>query len=444
MTSLNSYFGTMTTRPRNIAELTVSLPEELRTAVETRARSEARDLSDIVASAISLYLQRPTAAGSSGSYGQGRLFRRGNIWWLAVWGPDGKGGWKEIRETTRTSNEKEAREILRKRIRLIENHRDGIQAFTGPSQERMTVNALLDSLVADYQTRGIKSLRHCINHMKPVRRFFGERRVGNVTPDLVRKYLEIRKSDGRTNAKINREVELLNAAFCLAVREGRLNRKPHVPKLRERNARTGFFEKDEYERILACLSPPIDDMARFAYSSGWRYEEIRTLRWESVDRQAKEVSLVDSKNGEGRVLPLEDEGWRLVERLWALRRFKRKDGTEAVSEFVFHRKGKPVSDSVFGRAWRNARSEAKLPDKLFHDFRRTAARNMIRAGVAQTVAMAITGHKTDSMFRRYNVTSPDDKREALRRQREYLAGLKSETKVTDLQPADSDKTRTIG
>ncbi len=92
------------------------------------------------------------------------------------------------------------------------------------------------------------------------------------------------------------------------------------------------------------------------------------------------------------------------------------------SQFVFHRNGKPVSGSVFWRAWKQAREKANIPDKLFHDFRRTAVRNMIRAGVAQTVAMSITGHKTDSMFRRYNVSSNLDQREAMRRQSEYLAG----------------------
>jgi integrase len=111
--------------------------------------------------------------------------------------------------------------------------------------------------------------------------------------------------------------------------------------------------------------------------------------------------------------------------------------------FVFHRKGKPVTGSVFWRAWKDAREKANIPDKLFHDFRRTAARNMIRAGVAQTVAMSITGHKTDSMFRRYNVSSNGDQRDAMRRQREYLANVKPlPDPAESTHPDDSVKTRT--
>jgi integrase len=421
------------------------IPESLRAAVQTRALSEGRELPQVIESAIELYLQKPfSAARVSGRYGEGRLFQRGRRFWIAVWAPTPSGEWREIRETTGTQDEAKAREFLRRRIRGIENHKEGIQAFTGPSQERMKVNELLDSLLTDYQTRGIKSLRHCICHMRPVRAYFGDRRATNITPDLVRKYIEARKNDGRSNAKINREVELLNAAFCLAVREGRLNRKPHVPRLRERNARTGFFEKDEVERIARFLPSPVDDMTRFGFLCGWRREEIRTLKWESIDRQAREITLTDSKNGERRTLPLDESGWLLFERLWEGRRYKRRDGTEAVSAYVFHRKGRPIASSPFSRAWSAAREKAGLPGKLFHDLRRSAARNLLRSGIPQAIAMSITGHRTDSMFRRYAISSPGDKREALRRQHEFLASEPSKNKVIELRPEGSDRTRTIG
>ncbi len=375
--------------------------------------------------------------------GEGRVFKRGRIWWLAYWGPE-NGEWREIRESSGSERESDARKKLRDKLREVANHRGGIRPFQGPAQERLTVGDLLDSLEADYRRREIKSLARSLNHIKPVREFFGHFRAVALTPDLVRSYTEMRRSENLSNAKINRETEMLSAAFSLAFKEDRLARKPYIPHLPENNARSGFFEEGEHKLMLQHLESPMDDIARFAYVCGWRKEEIRTLRWENVDRSAKEVRLFDSKNGQGRVLPLDPETWALFERLWTARQFQTPRGT-ALSEYVFHRQGDPIGEANFEKLWRRARVKAGLPGKLFHDYRRTAARNMIRAGVPQAVAMAITGHKTDSMFRRYNIVTTDDKREALKREIEFLKARRSETKVARFRArakTDSDRTRT--
>src|SRR5262249_23669651 len=138
-----------------------------------------------------------------------------------------------------------------------------------------------------------------------------------------------------------------------------------------------------------------------------------------------------SKNGSGRTLALEGDVKTLIDRRWAARTVRSKNGEpDRVAEVVFHRAGRPIVD--FRKAWlaacvkagfarkkldaegapvRHAKGHAVMvPTKLMHDFRRTAARNLVRAGVPERVAMAVTGHKTRAMFDRYNIVSEDDLR----------------------------------
>jgi integrase len=119
-------------------------------------------------------------------------------------------------------------------------------------------------------------------------------------------------------------------------------------------------------------------------------------------------------------LPLADDLWDLIERRWAARTIQKEDGTTKLAEFVFHRDGEQVVD--VRKPWKEAAKNAHVPGKLFHDLRRTAVRNMVRAGVPQSVAMSISGHKTVSMFLRYNITSAADKLDALKRTAEHLSG----------------------
>lgn len=116
-----------------------------------------------------------------------------------------------------------------------------------------------------------------------------------------------------------------------------------------------------------------------------------------------------SKTHEGRVLVPDEERWNLIERRWQER---------ANDSWVFHRKGFQIGD--FKKAWQTACRKSGVPGKLFHDLRRTAIRNMVRAGVPERVAMAVSGHKTRSIFDRYNIVDENDLREAMVKMRRYL------------------------
>jgi integrase len=109
-----------------------------------------------------------------------------------------------------------------------------------------------------------------------------------------------------------------------------------------------------------------------------------------------------TKNNEGRIVKMTQEVYDLLRVC-----VDDKKPEEAVFTWA---NGKPVKD--FRATWDQLTVAAGVPNLLLHDFRRSAARNLLRAGVNRDVARRITGHKTDSMFSRYNIVAENDLAEA--------------------------------
>ena len=275
-------------------------------------------------------------------------------------------------------------------------------------------------------------------HLVP---FFKARtKMSAITTPKIRDYIAARKKAGASNATVNRELEALSFAFTLAIRDAVLQFKPHIPMLDEDNVRTGFFERHEYETLLAHLPDHLADVVAFGYFTGWRLQEVLTLRWRNVDLQAGEVRLDPgaTKNGEGRTFPLTTDLRTLLEKRDAIRQ-RRAKKTKVVTlakkqmEFVFTRKNGAQIQSFRKWWWRacraagiqdrvvvtehpdGTRTTRRLPGRIFHDLRRTAVRNLVRAGVTERVAMTLSGHKTRSVFERYNIVSGSDLLDAARK-----------------------------
>jgi integrase len=207
----------------------------------------------------------------------------------------------------------------------------------------------------------------------------------------------------------------LKRMFNLAIQAGKLIQKPHIPFLKEHNVRVGFFERDQFVAVVQRLPKAVRPAATFAYLTGWRIDsEVLSLEWRQVDFHAGEVRLDPgrTKNGEGRTFPMTRELRQLLEAQRAITDdLQRRHNV--VCRHVFHRDGRPIRS--FRVAFRTACVRAGCPGRVLHDLRRSAVRNLVRAGIPERVAMQMTGHKTRSVFERYNIVSAGDLRDAGRR-----------------------------
>jgi len=212
--------------------------------------------------------------------------------------------------------------------------------------------------------------------------------------------------------------------FTLAVRSGKLLTRPHIELLPEHNARQGFFEPEQLQAVLRHLPEDVRPVVEFAALTGWRVtSEVLTREWRHVDFQSGEVRLdrYESKNKEPRVFVMTRELRALLEKQHAEHERLKKKNQVCPSVFfrmvALGRKGplRPRPIKTISKAFKTACRKAGCPGRILHDLRRTAVRRFVRSGIPERVAMQLTGHKTRSVFERYNIVSDGDLREAARK-----------------------------
>ncbi len=336
------------------------------------------------------------------------LYRRGKTWWFNF-----TLAGQRLQRSTKTRNRRDAADIERAERTRLARIKAGLESPEPlPKRKDLTIGDLLDALQADYKLRGKASVGN-LSTLAGARRAFGTVPALALTAAQVDRYIEKRLADGARPATVNRTTQLVSQAYRLATAQGNLERAPAVRQLSERgNARQGFFSEREFRAVLENLPADLQDFTLFGYLTGWRKSEIASLLWADVEQDVIRLRGENSKNREGRAIVVDGE----LAELMARRRQARLTGSGVLAATVFHRDGAPVRE--FRRSWATACRLAGV-ERLFHDLRRTAVRNMVRAGVPERVTMAISGHKTRSIFDRYNITSEGDLRDAILRLQRY-------------------------
>ncbi len=337
-----------------------------------------------------------------------------------------------------------AEQLLQKRLGEV---RLGMQLAT--DTKKIKYEHLRQMLLDDYRNSGNRSLlkqsddTETICGLKHLDAFFAGYSIASITPEALQKFIAKRQEAGAENGTINRSLALLRRAFNIAREQGRIQSMPFFKMLKENAPRKGFVEEPQFRRLFDKLPEHLQPLVLFMYRTGCRLGEACKIEWSQVDldhtddegNHRPEIRLHDhqTKSGEARILPLDEE------LLGMLKRSFRKDGT------VF-------SAVNVRKAWMNACVEAGLgrfkdendrygsyAGLLIHDLRRSAVRNMIDAGVDTRTAMAVSGHKTEAVFQRYNIVNSRRVHEAMDKVQEKARRNKSRT--SQVKPSTVRKRR---
>jgi integrase len=372
----------------------------------------------------------------------GMIYKRGKTCWIKYY----RNG-KPFYESSRSHKETEARRLLKKREGEISGGK-----LPGIYFDRVKFDELAEDFLTDYRINQKKSLRRARGIMEHLRPHFGDLRVTEITTPKIHEYIEQRMTwgcgqcketflpgrvddlenpmcprcyssekliKGAANATINRELAALKRMLNLGAKQTppKVDRVPHIPMLKENNTRKGFFEHGDFVALRDALPAYLKGFVTFAYKTEWRVSEIAGLTWSHIDLENSIVRLEagETKNNEARTVYLDNELHEILQQQWEARKQAMR-----LQAYVFLNHNRSDKIKQFRKAWKKACDDAGIGHRLFHDFRRTAVRNMVRSGVPEGVAMRVSGHRTRSVFERYNIVSDADLRLAAQKQEAYL------------------------
>jgi len=258
--------------------------------------------------------------------------------------------------------------------------------YLSPQDRKITVAELWEGLLTDYRKNGREEVRQLeIKWELRLKAAFGNLRVMQVTTDRLNAYVLKQQAEGLSNSTINKDMANLKRAFNLGYRctPKKVKEVPVFPgRLKEAPPRKGFVEDGTYNKLAANAGSLW--LLAVAYASGFRREELLSMKVEQIDLLARTITLHvgETKNDEGRVVKMTQEVFLLLQACC------HGKGPE---DRVLTRAGQPIID--IRDAWAEMCKKAGVSGIILHDFRRSAIRNMVRRGIPERVAMMISGHK---------------------------------------------------
>ena len=337
------------------------------------------------------------------------LFRRGRVWWYKS--PTGE------RVSTGTAIESEAVDFKIRKLAELRMDPPPLVHLKTPKTRKTTVSELLDAHLAHMRRKSCKSVGNVEQVLNAhVRPYFGDRIAASLTTKDFEQYREDKKNEVEPTT-INRHLSYIRSGYWTGfkrVTPRMVDFIPAFPIVNESyNIRKGFLTMDGYEKVLAQLPVSLKPLLICGFHVSSRKGELTNILWSQVDLEEKLIVLEadQTKSGEARALPIYGD---MVEALQQQKKIRDEQFPECAHVFFWHVEDALISHGglrsvpgthikKFYASWDHAVEAAGFPGLLFHDLRRSAARNMKKAGMDQAMRMKISGHKTASMDIRYGI-----------------------------------------
>ena len=305
---------------------------------------------------------------------------------------------KRERGSTGETSYKEAQKFRARRMLEL-----GLNRPAPKDIERVGFADLVEQVRSHYKKNRLRSIKHVELAARHLERAFGSWRAMDITPAAISRYQADRLDGSAAPATVNWETGMLRQGFRLCKKLGMLAEVPDFESLRVRNTRTGFVTEHDLQELLGHMPDEHRGWVEFAYITGWRVSsEVLSREWRHVDFSQGTVRLEphETKNDEARVFPL-DTVPRLravLERQWENKRRIERGRKKVVTHVFTYDDGRQIKNPR--RSWQHACQAAAL-NVIPHDFRRSAVRNIERAGISRSVAKLLVGHKSDAIYERY-------------------------------------------
>jgi len=296
---------------------------------------------------------------------------------------------KQIRKSTGVAIKAEAENILRG---WATDSGRGIKP--APETQGLTYETIRNDYIAFAVEQEFKSLSTKADGTRyffqqtALDEFFAGKQVNKITRETLSAFIAARKAAGNANKTINGPLSLLRTMFQHA-KDG--NKLTAIPKfdLLPWKSRQGFLPPEAFQKLFDAIPTRFQSLLILLYTTGVRIGEAEKIQWSAVNLEEGHITLLEgeTKNDEARVLPLVPALVKLLAVVPAANR----NGKVFASKFALQ------------HVWEETCDAAGVEGLLIHDLRRSAVRNMMKAGAQQAEAMKISGHKDASVFQRYNI-----------------------------------------